>query len=250
MALSTLSTFLDRVADNYYYHPIKPILSDEIYLAFLRDHFSHLPDKEIEFFVNSRRFCNFQKLAGNILRNEVQSILNVASGPFALENYVANSRFAQIDSFDIDENVEGLYKDLKATGLFDHVNYQTSSAEDFTTSKKYDLVLINDLFYTKYVDFFEIYDRFADMVAPEGYIYFDLLDIKAGKIWSALGKDERFVRYDLNQIREKVEQSGFEIQTIKPSTGVGGKRDKVARVALSRLFGIANNHIFLAKRKS
>lgn len=227
----------------------KQLLNDDEYRQLLTAHFKELPEKEINFFVNSKRFNLFQSLMGEKLGTEVKSLLNVACGPFAFENYVEKSNLLDIDAFDIDNNICGLFRDLRAMDKFEHVHFRTSSAEDYSTSKKYDLVLINDLFYHKGVDFFGLFDGLANPVSPQGYIYFDLLDVRAGRIWSALGKDSRFVRYDLDEIKAKVQQSGFDVLSITPSLGIGGSMDFAVRKFLLTTLNIANNYIFVAKRK-
>ncbi|MFK7903328.1 MAG: hypothetical protein AB8B49_10865, partial [Nitratireductor sp.] len=209
-----------------------------------------LSEKEINFFVNPKRFILFQNLLGAKLGTEIKSLLNVASGPFAFENYVKGSRSVEIDAFDIDRRNNSLFRDLRKTKQFDHVCYKTCSVEEYSATKKYDLVLINDLFYHKGVKFFDLYDKLASYVAPNGYVYFDLLDIRAQKLWSALGKNERFVRYDLNEVKAKIEESGFDLSSVTPSLGIGGKLDFAIRKLLLTQFNVANNYIFLAKRKA
>ncbi|MEI9899055.1 MAG: hypothetical protein WDN31_01835 [Hyphomicrobium sp.] len=65
--------------------------------------FKHLDDRppgEVEFFVNARRFRTLEATLGPHLAGA--RILNVASGPFAFEFYVAPEA-AALDSLDIDK---------------------------------------------------------------------------------------------------------------------------------------------------
>jgi len=224
-------------------------LSDDAYLEILRRHMSDLPEGEIRFFVNRKRFRLMRALIGDQLENEVTSILNVASGPFAFENYAHYRSDAQIDSFDMNPDLQGVYEDLQKTAAFSNVKFECKSAETFHTSKQYDLVLINDLFYYHAVDFDLLIESFVDRLKPNGILYFDILDKRSERLWQFFGKDSQFVRYDLEKISEKLRSLGLEIESVTPALGIGGIVDFTMRSALYRTLRLANNFVFVSRKK-
>lgn len=230
-----------------YRETVEPRLPEDLYASLLFYHLRGDPRKEIRFFLNSRRFAKFRSLMGARLP-EIWSVLNVASGPFAFENYVQLRRDARIDSFDIDPRLDGLFRDLSATGKFSDVRFQTSCALEYETQAEYDLVLINDLFYHCNIDFQTVIEKYARRVRSGGYLYFDILDRRAARVWKFTGRDNRFARYEMHDVANRIERLGFEIETILPSMGVGGLVDQSIRRTLYATSRIANNFIFVARK--
>lgn len=225
-------------------------IPDEAFLEILNRHMTDLPEKEIRFFVNEKRFKLMRALIGTELENSVGSILNVACGPFAFENYAPFDKKTEIDGFDMNPLLGGILDDLKQHPQFQNITYECTSAEAFTIKKKYDLVLINDLFYHKMVDFEALIGKFSRQVKPNGLIYFDILDKRSEWLWRALGKDDQFIRYDLSAVGKKLEDLGFKIESVSPALGIGGIVDFTIRAFLYRSMRLANNFVFVARKKS
>lgn len=210
--------------------------------------FSHLAgreDKEIRFFINERRFDVMRQTLGH--RLEGKTVLNVASGPFAMEFYLAPD-CARIDSVDIDECLAPLHKSLVEESLIAPSVFEVCDAIAFQPQCQYDAIVINDMFYTKYVDFYAVVERYAPFLKPGGLLYFDILDRRAGPLWSLFNKDSRYRRYDLDDVRASLAGHDFEVETSMPSLGIKGGIDGVARQVLWRAAGIANNVIFLCRK--
>lgn len=221
---------------------------DDNYLSLLRKYLGDLPEREISFFVNRKRFCLLRSLIGDYLRNDVRSILDVACGPFAFENYVDCHPEVRIDSFDLNPRLTGLFQALRKSGKFDNLSFRCSSVEEYSTSKTYDLVLVNDLFYHKAVDFFGVIGALSERVKPGGLLYFDILDERSKRLWSSFGKDKQFVRYNLPKIALELAKHDLELMSITPSLGIGGMPDFTMRAALYRTLRLANNYVFVARK--
>lgn len=221
---------------------------DAIFEATLHRYLAGRPKREIDFFINPRRFDLMLSVIGDRLNKRPLRLLNAGSGPFALEFYTALDG-ATIDSFDIDEKLVALHNSLTIRSVITPCNFRVLDVASFEPKTVYDVVLVNDVFYSRHVDFFAVIEKFAQAVAPGGVLYFDVQDRRAGPIWRLLGKGSATRRYDLIEVRSALEQLGFEIHAIEPALGIkGGGLDAIARRFLWRWFGIANNFAFAATR--
>jgi SAM-dependent methyltransferase len=225
-----------------------PRRDEALYKSLLHLHLANDPDKEIDFFVNARRFDLMTRLIGNRLTAPNISILNSACGPFALEFYL-NLTQAELTSFDRDSRLKPLHSDLTKRGLITPCSFDVVDVADFKSSSVYDVVLVNDLFYTKHVDFYQLIGTFAAAVKPGGTLYFDIQDERAGVIWKAARKDSEFRRYALADVRAALEHNGLEVESMTPALGIKGGLDRVIRKGLWQVAGIANNFAFVARKR-
>ena len=215
------------------------------YRQLLFEHLIDRPPAEVEFFVNARRFRILAATLGPHLAGA--RILNVACGPFALEFYVA-PKAAALDSLDIDPALAPLHAELRGEGLIADSRFVVADAMAFAGEEAYDVIVINDLFYAKHVDFHAVLDRYLPLLAPGGHIYFDILDRRAGPIWAFFNKDAAYRRYDLAGVRADLSGRGLTVEAEVPSMGIKGGLDGAARRLMWTLAGITNNMIFMARR--
>ena len=226
----------------------KPAMPQLLYQALLDKHLSGRPKKEIRFFYNEKRFYLLHSLLGDQLAYDIKTILNVACGPFAFEHYVNPPAAESIDAFDLDEALVPLFDDMQSRGKLLNCHFELTSLEAFTPLRQYDLVLINDVFYTKHVNFFDHIEKYTACVKPGGYFYFDILDKKAEWLWKSLGKDKRYVRYNLKDVEEALDQYGLKIINKQPSLGIKGGSDYFLRKTVHSKLDIANNYIYLCQK--
>lgn len=217
------------------------------YAGALHRHLAGLPQSEIDFFVNPRRMAMLERLAGSALRTPGAEILNVACGPFALEFYLGLEA-AHITSFDREERLQGLHRELTSRRLIPPSVFKVADVHTFKTQQTFDVVLINDLFYSRFVDFYALLPRYAALVKPGGLFYFDIQDKRAGPIWRAFGKDAQFRRYDLADVARVLREAGFVIERCEPALGIKGGVDGVLRKAMWGLAGVANSYVFVARK--
>ena len=223
----------------------RPEVSVAVYRDCLYRHFGDRERREVEFFINERRFDILRDTLGRHLKGA--DILNVACGPFALEFYVAPEA-ASVDSFDVDEALSPLHEELRARGLVGSCSFQIADVMAYEPQRSYDVIIINDLFYTKYVDFYAIVEKYVRHLKPGGRLYFDILDERAGPIWAAFGKDARYRRYDLEDVQRTLKGHGLSVEARIPSMGIKGGLDRMVRRAMWRASSIANNFIFVGRR--
>jgi hypothetical protein len=216
-----------------------------LYREILHRHLTDRAAGEVDFFVNDRRFALMRQMMGNGF--EGKSILNVASGPFAFEVFVA-PKGATVDSFDIDPLLPAVHEDLRAKGLIDGSTFVVSDVMSFSSDKTYDVILINDLFFMKVVDFYAALPRYTAMLNPGGVIYFDILDERAGAIWAVVNNDPRYRRYSMDEVKRALTSSGLELIGMRPSPGIKGGLDGAARRLMWAVARIANNCAFLARK--
>lgn len=221
---------------------------DAIFEATLHRYLAGRPKHEIDFFINPRRFDLMLSVIGERLAQRPLRVLNAGSGPFALEFYTALDG-ATIDAFDIDEHLVALHKSLMIRNVITPCSFRVMDVGNYEPREVYDVVLVNDVFYSKHVDFFAVIDKFASAVASGGVLYFDIQDRRAGPLWWLLGKGNTTRRYDLAKVRAALEALGFKVEAVAPALGIkGGGIDAMARRFLWRWFGIANNFAFAATR--
>lgn len=222
---------------------------EERYRRLLLKHLAGRPVDEILFFVNRRRFAILDGAVGDILRTPGARVLNLASGPFALELYL-KGRKAHVHSIDIDPALPSLHDAMIANGLIEQSTYEESDVVCHKPSGQFDLVIINDLLYDRAIDFDTVFARYRSHVKPGGVLYFDILDRRAGPLWQAFGKDSRYRRYDMAAVRDKLVGAGFKIEAEVPSLGIKGGIDRLVRNILWRGFRVANNIIFKIRRST
>lgn len=215
------------------------------YEQLLFEHLTDRDDGEIRFFVNARRFDIMRTTLAHHL--DGKTVLNLASGPFAMEFYLA-PRCAHIDSIDIDACLGPLHARLVEEGLIAPSSFQVCDVMSFEPTRQYDVIIVNDMFYTKHVDFYAVMERYAPFLAPGGRLYFDILDRRAGPLWAFFNKDARYRRYDLADIRATLAQHGIAVETTTPSLGIKGGMDSLVRRLLWHTVGIANNVIFHCRK--
>ena len=210
--------------------------------------FEHLTDRdegEIRFFVNERRFDVMRRTLEQHLAGK--SVLNLASGPFAMEFYLAPA-CAHFDSIDIDTCLTPLHAQLVEEGLIAPSTFEVCDVMTFEPTRRYDVIVVNDMFYTKYVDFYAVMERYAPFLNPGGQLYFDILDRRAGLLWSLFNKDSRYRRYDMADVRATLARHDIAVETSLPSLGIKGGVDGFVRRLLWQSAGIANNIIFLCRK--
>lgn len=221
---------------------------DTEYKSVIKRYFVGEPAKEIDFFINPRRFEPLMSVIGESLHKRPLRLLDAACGPFAFEHYVPLPG-AEIDAFDPDQRLQWLHTELLERKLISPCRFTCCGLQDHVSaSKKYDIVLINDVYCFKHVDFYSTIPELAASVAPGGVLYFDVQDERAGPLWRAMGKDHRFRRYALPDVRQKLVSLGFDVETLFPVPSVKGGADSIARSLLWRGFGIANNFAFVARQ--
>jgi SAM-dependent methyltransferase len=217
------------------------------YAGALHRHLAGMPQREIDFFVNPRRMEMLERLAGQDLRAPGAEILNAACGPFALEFYLGLSA-AHITSFDREERLQPLHRELTNRRLILQSNFKVADVYTFTTPQMFDVVLINDLFYSRYIDFYTLLPKYAAFVKPGGLLYFDIQDQRAGPLWRAFRKDAEFRRYDLDDVARVLRDAGFSIEACEPALGIKGGLDGVVRKAMWGVASLANSYVFVARK--
>lgn len=217
----------------------------EQYAHALHRHLAGLPAPEIDFFINPRRVGMIARLIGHELKPGAD-ILNVACGPFAIEFYLKPAG-CRIEAFDREERLAALHKELTGRGLIDAGTFSVCDVNRYRSERLFDVVLINDVFYSRGLDFYELIGRYIARVKPGGLIYFDIQDMRAGPLWRLFGKDTNR-RYDLARVAGALESAGLEIIAKEPALGIKGGLDGIVRRLLWRVAGLANSFVFVARK--
>lgn len=224
-----------------------PVSDETRYQAALHSHLKGMDAKEIDFFVNSQRLRLIDQLIGPQIRRKGARVLNVASGPFAIEYYL-QLRDADVLSFDREPRLAELHRDLVSSGLIGPSRFETADVYAFESSERFDAVIINDLFYSKYVDFYALIDRYVALLKPGAIFYFDIQDQRTGPIWRAFGKDSEYRRYDLGEVTRALAARGLKVEKTVPVLGIKGGLDRTIRTGLWHTLGLANSHVFVARK--
>ncbi len=217
------------------------------YRTALHHNLAGMEAKEIDFFVNSRRLELLDRLVGGELRRKGIEILNVASGPFAMEFYL-QLREAHITSFDREPRLATLHRDLTTAGLIGESTFDVVDVGAYRAQLSFDAVIINDLFYSKGVDFYALIDSYIGYIKPGGLLYFDIQDRRAGPVWRAFGKDSEYRRYDLDDVARKLNSRGMTVSAMVPVLGIKDGIDRILRKGLWYTAGVANSYVFVARK--
>ena len=228
--------------------PARPSFEQEqLYRSVLHRHLAGMEIKEIEFFVNPRRVELLDRLIGDELRRKGAEILNVACGPFAIEFYLQPCD-AHIWSFDLEPQLLPLHRELVETRLIAPSSFEVASIEAFDAARTYDAIVINDLFYLKFVDFYAVIESYIGRLRPGGLLYFDIQDQRARPIWKAFGKEGRNRRYDLDDVGRLLVAQGMKIESMTPLLGIKGSFDRAFRKVLWHTAGFSNSFVFVARK--
>jgi hypothetical protein len=164
-----------------------------------------------------------------------------------MEFYLAPA-CAHFDSIDIDTCLTPLHARMVEEGLIAPSTFEVCDVMAFEPKRRYDVIVVNDMFYTKHVDFYEVMERYAPFLNPNGRLYFDILDRRAGPLWTLFNKDSRYRRYDMNDVRATLLRHDIAVEATLPSLGIKGGIDGLVRRLLWQTAGVANNIIFLCRK--
>lgn len=224
-----------------------PISGEARYRQLLFEHLGGREEKEIAFFVNPRRFEVLRRALGDKLAGK--TVLNIGSGPFALEFYVG-PQCDHIDSIDIDPQLAPLHDAMIAEGLIAPSRFEHSDAIAYQPKQAYDVIIVNDVLFSRQVDYHQVLAKYAGHLKPGGYLYFDILDARAGPLWALVNNDNRYRRYAIAEVTEALRRHDLTLEMQEPSFGIKGGLDRLGRQLLWRLARVANNVIFLARKSS
>ena len=177
-------------------------------------------------------------------------LLNVGAGGFVLDFVLGHARPWSIVSFDREWGYVPLYQALQQKGLLPRTSFLIADLRDcdFAPSS-FQFVLAHDLLYESSLELSWLLPKFARWLQPKGFLYFDVWDQRARRLWQLSSRYRLFRRYDLHQVRQMLEDNGFRILTEIPYFGSRPIFREV-RKALWACCRVSNTRHFLVQRCS
>ena len=202
------------------------------------------------FFANLNRLRTMSAMLEKHVGVKSRTILNVGSGTFAAEIFSASFQDRQISSFDYTEGFAGLYRVFRGEGLLATTTFAGADANKVTyRAGSFDLVVFHDIFYENALNVPDVLIRYRDFLKPGGFVYLDFMNQNTAWLWKLIGKERKYKRYTVTQIRSALEESGFDLLEMRRSSGAAIRAVIFLNWALWTIFGTSNAFALVARKR-
>ena len=118
------------------------------------------------------------------------------------------------------EGFAGLYPVFRGEGLLAATTFVRADANTVTYSAgSFDLIVFHDIFYETALNVPDILIRYSDFLKPGGFVYLDFMSQDTAWLWKLIGRERKYRRYTIAQIRNALEESGFDLLDMRRSSG-------------------------------
>jgi len=203
------------------------------------------------FFASMDRLDTMGAMLQRHLSGTGRSILNIGSGAFASEIFVAAFQNQNITSFDYTPEFAPLFDIFGKEGVLHGTAFMTADAMTACFAPRaFDLIVMHDLLYEPALDLDALLSRYLPVLAPGGLIYFDYMNQGVHWLWSLLGKEKRYRRYRAGEIAAILRRHDLEIverRAVKPS---GSSLKAAFHAVLTNLFRTSNAFAVIVRRRT
>jgi SAM-dependent methyltransferase len=202
------------------------------------------------FFANLNRLRTMSAMLEKHVGVKSKTILNVGSGTFAAEIFSASFQNRQISAFDYTEGFAGLYRVFRGEGLLTTTTFAGADANKVTyPAGSFDLVVFHDIFYETALNVPDVLIRYRDFLKPGGFVYLDFMNQNTAWLWKLIGKERKYKRYTLAQIRSALQESGFDLLEMRRSSGASNPVVIFLNWALWIVFRTSNAFALVARKR-
>ena len=140
---------------------------------------------------------------------------------------------------------------LRREGFLPTTKFEQGDANTIAFPKhSFDVLVFHDIFYETTLNVPEVLARFNGFLKPGGHVYLDFMNLKTVWLWRLLGKERKYKRYSIGQIRAALHDQGFEILEMRRSVGTNSKLIKALSTALWIMLGTSNAYGLIARKKN
>ncbi len=201
-----------------------------------------------EFFSGTQRLHTLAAVLDRHLAGDGLEVLNVGSGPFATEIFVAALQGHRVTAIDYKAEFAPFHELFRAEGQLETTSFVQADIMARTfPSDAFDLIILHDILYENALDLEAVIGRLIPAIKPGGLIFFDFVNARTRWVWAALGKPDRFRRYDPDAVRRFLAERDLAIVEWRPTHGAKRRVVKATHQLLAA-FGMPNNFAVLARR--
>lgn len=203
------------------------------------------------FFANLDRLDTMASMLQRHVRGKGRTILNAGCGPFASEIFVAAFQDQRIVSFDYTSEFAPFYDLFRDEGVLRATTFTQADAMTIDLAPmSFDLIVMHDLLYEPALQLESLAARYRVYLSADGLIYFDYMNLGLRWLWSLLGREKQYHRYDPREVADIMERLGFEIVEQRPVRPSGSRAKTMLHAVLTRVFGTSNAFAVVARRRA
>jgi len=199
------------------------------------------------FFADTHRLLTLARMLRDHFPGSRKRVLNIGSGPFATELFVAPLQRHAIYSFDYTPEFAQFFNIFRRQGLLATTLFMRANALTIEFAPhSFDLIIMHDILYEKALDLGALLDHHQRFLAPGGMLYLDFMNRQTQWLWRLLGKERDYRRYGIAEVEGLLHSKGFEVIERAHATGRSGRWTSLFHLALQRLLRTSNTIAVLA----
>lgn len=201
-----------------------------------------------DFFSGTQRLHTLGAICARHVRGKGLHVLNVGSGPFAIEIFVEAMQGQSIVALDYTPEFAPFHPLFRSEGHLSGTEFlQADVMTQEFDANAFDMIILHDVLYETALDLGAVIRRLDRFLKPGGLLFFDFVNARTRWIWRMLGRPDRFRRYDPGQVRALLQELDHEIVVWRPTHGARHPAVRVVHAAL-RAAGTANNYAVLSRK--
>ena len=203
------------------------------------------------FFANLDRLDTMASMLQRHFRGTGKAILNAGSGTFATEIFVAAFQNHRITSFDYTAEFAPFFDIFAKEGVLQGTTFMQADAMTVQfEAQAFDLIVMHDLLYEQALDLEAIVGRYRSFLAPGGTVYLDYMNLGLRWLWSLLGREKQYRRYDRREVSSILNRLGFEIVEERPVRPSGSAAKAALHWILTTVFRTSNAFAVVARQRA
>lgn len=204
-----------------------------------------------EFFSNLSRLGTLATALRDHIGGTGNRVLNVGSGLFASEIFIAWFQEQTVVAFDYTEEFAAFFPLFRKEVLLGNTTFLRADARSVAfRPESFDVVIIHDVLYETGLEAAELIRRSKEFLKPGGVIYLDFMNLRTRWLWRLLGKEREYRRYRLEDIIRDLESNGFQCTEWRPCTGGSSRGAALFHTMLRRFFRTSNAIAVIARKRT
>jgi len=202
-----------------------------------------------EFFAGTQRLHTLGAMLESHVAGDGKQVLNIGSGAFATEIFVAALQGQTITAVDYTPEFAPFYDLFRREGHLQTTQFQQADAMEIEFEpESLDLIILHDVLYEPALDLEALVDRLRPFLKPGGLLFLDFVNSRTLWIWKLLGRPNQFRRYDPRRVRAFLEGTGFEIVDWRRPQRSSSRLVRLFHALLWHILRASNNYAVLARK--